>query len=168
MKNADYWIEKLNLIPLPGEGGYFREVYKSNETLKQTSLPERFTGDRSFSTSIYYLLNGKGFSAFHRLRQEEIWHFYEGAGLIIHIIDNEGKYEKKKLGPDFDNNETYQVVVKRGDLYAATLSSKNSYCLVGCTVAPGFEFEDWTCPVESDLVKEYPQHKEIIKNLSRL
>ena len=89
-------------------------------------------------------------------------------GLTIHIIDKKGKYEKQKLGPDFDNGETYQVVVRRGNLFAATLNSENSYCLAGCTLAPGFEFEDWTCPEESELLKKYPQHKEIIKSLSRV
>lgn len=88
--------------------------------------------------------------------------------LTIHIINKEGKYEKKKLGSNFDNGETYQVVVKRGYLYAATLNSENSYCLVGCTVSPGFEFTDWHCPDEDKLIKEYPQHKEIIKSLSRV
>ncbi|HJO91802.1 MAG TPA: cupin domain-containing protein [Victivallales bacterium] len=83
MKNAEYWIKKLNLAPLSGEGGYFKVVYKSDEIIDQSSLPERFTGNRSFSNSIYYLLKGRDFSAFHKLNQEEIWHFYEGLVTLI-------------------------------------------------------------------------------------
>lgn len=86
MKTADYWIKKLGLDPHP-EGGYFREIYRAAESVDQDALPERFSGSRSFSTSIYYLLGIGTYSAFHKINQDEIWHFYDGGCLNIHIIE---------------------------------------------------------------------------------
>ena len=86
MTNADYWIQKLGLERHP-EGGYFKETYRSCEVISKHAMPARFNGDRAFSTCIYFLLNKKDFSAFHAIRQDEVWHFYEGASLTIHILD---------------------------------------------------------------------------------
>ncbi|KOR28314.1 hypothetical protein TI03_05000 [Achromatium sp. WMS1] len=162
MQNADKWIQDLNLMPLPEEGGMYREIYRSQELITQAALPKRFTGDRCYATSIYYLLKYPEFSAFHRLKQEEIWHFYDGQALTLHIIDLQGNYAQKMMGRNIDNGEVLQHVVYAGQLFAAMPTYKDSYSLVGCTVAPGFEFTDLEIPSRKVLLNTYPQHKDTI------
>ena len=166
MKDAKYWIEKLALQPHP-EGGYFKETYRSNEVISKRALPDRFSGDRVFSTCIYYLLNEKDFSAFHIIKQDEVWHFYEGSSLTIHIIDREGVYHCEKLGRKIENGETIQAVVKSGCWFAAANNNIKAYSLVGCTVAPGFDFADFEMADRKKLVELYPEHTEIIKKYTR-
>jgi len=165
--SAEQWIKYLELVPLPEEGGWFKEVYRSNEFIPKDSLPNRFPGKRTFSTSIYYLLKGSEFSAFHRIKQDEIWHFYEGSSLTIHIIDPDGNYTQTKLGRNFDQHERMQATINKGWLFAATVNQQVLYSLVGCTVAPGFEFEDFEAPSRKQLLELYPKHKKIIIELTR-
>ncbi len=166
MKETNYWVEKLNLRPHP-EGGFFKETYRSNEIIPQNALPDRFSGERSFSTSIYFLLNKDNFSAFHRIKQDELWHFYDGSSLTVHIIDQDGAYFTKKLGKDIDGNETPQVMVYAGSFFAAEVNNKESFSFTGCTVAPGFDFDDFEMPDRKELLKQFPEHKEIIKKFTR-
>ena len=86
ISSAKYWIEKLNFEKHP-EGGWFKEVYRSEEVIPKKSLPEYFPGSRNISTSIYYLLEGDDFSAFHRIKSDEIWHYYEGNSAIGNYFD---------------------------------------------------------------------------------
>jgi predicted cupin superfamily sugar epimerase len=165
-KTAAYWIEKLNLIEHP-EGGYFREIYRSEETIPGEHLPERFTGPRAFSTSIYYLLEGNDFSSFHRLRSDEIWHFYTGGSLTIYIINSQGVLSQIFLGPNFDIGEVFQAVVPAGCWFAAQPNHIRSFTLVGCTVAPGFDFADFELGGRGELIKKFPQHKTIIEKFTR-
>jgi len=167
MQSAQQWIEKLGLIPLPEEGGMYKEVYRSAELIPAAALPSRFGGDRCYSTAIYYLLEHPEFSAFHRLRQEEIWHFYEGSPLIVHIIAPDGNYTQVTMGRDIDAGEQLQLVLYAGQLFAATLAQENAYALIGCTVAPGFEFEDFDAPARKVLLETYPQHRSIITQFTR-
>jgi predicted cupin superfamily sugar epimerase len=160
------WIEKLGLIPHP-EGGFYKEVYRSDETIAKSALPERYGGDRKFSTSIYYLLRGKDFSAFHKLKSDEIWHFYYGSSLIVHIFDSDGKYEQKNLGVNFEKEEEPQLVILRGSIFAAEVSDKNSFTLIGCTVAPGFDFADFELCKQEELLELYPDYSALIKRLTR-
>ena len=165
MKDANYWIDKLELQQHP-EGGYFKETYRSNEVIPKKVLPERFSGDRVFSTCIYYLLNKKDFSAFHIIKQDEVWHFYEGSSLTIHIIDQKGNYSTIKLGRDIENEESLQAVVKSGCWFAAANNNIEAYSLVGCTVAPGFDFADFKKPDRKELAELYPEHIEIIERFT--
>ena len=165
MKDASYWIAKLELQQHP-EGGYFKETYRSDEVISQNALPVRFGADRVFSTCIYFLLDQKNFSAFHVIKQDEIWHFYEGSSLTLHIIDQEGNYATLKLGREIDKGESLQAVIKRGCLFAAATDNTESYSLVGCTVAPGFEFEDFEMPDRNKLVERYPEHKTLIEKFT--
>ncbi len=167
MRNAEEWIRDLELRPLPEEGGWYNEVYRSDEFLAQRDLPARFGGKRTFCTSIYYLLKGSDFAAFHRIRQDETWHFYEGSGLVVHVIDPHGTYTQVKLGRAFDDGERFQATVKRGCLFAAAVSRPDSFSLVGCTVAPGFEFQDFEAPARARLLEEYPRHRDVILRLTR-
>ena len=162
MQDGAYWIEKLALKRHP-EGGNFRETYRSPEVVPMHALPERFKGDRPFSTCIYFLLNKKDYSAFHSVQQDEVWHFYEGSSLTLHIIDQKGKYSAVKLGKDLANGESFQVVVGAGCWFAAAVNNQHAYSLVGCTVAPGFDFADFEMADRQNLVARYPQHRELIE-----
>ena len=167
MRNAEQWIKELDMSPLPEEGGWFKEVYRSDEFIPKNSLPDRFQGKRTFSTSIYYLLKSDEFSAFHRIKQDEIWHFYEGSSLTIHIIDQRGTYKQIELGRDLSSGEHFQATIDKGVLFAATVNQQGSFSLIGCTVAPGFEFEDFEAPNRSRLLELYPEHKVVITKLTR-
>jgi predicted cupin superfamily sugar epimerase len=166
MNNANEWIQALQLERHP-EGGWYREVYRDDESIPHHGLPSRFSGERSFSTAIYFLLTGTDFGALHRLKQDEIWHAYAGTSLTIHTIDPEGHYETITLGRDIRAGEHLMVVVKGGWLFGETVDDPDSYALVGCTVAPGFDFADFEMPSRSELVEQYPQHRKIIEQLTR-
>ncbi len=170
--DARYWIDKLNLAPHP-EGGFFRETYRASLTLPRPALPPAFHGDRSASTAIYFLLEAGGFSAFHRIASDEMWHFYTGCALSIHLIDKSGRYVESKLGPNADQGERFQAVVPAGCWFAACLteqpcsSQPNPFALVGCTVSPGFDFADFEMARRSELVRAFPQHRTLIERLTR-
>jgi uncharacterized protein len=165
-KDARYWIEKLQLEPHP-EGGYFRQTYRSEVVLAREALPAGFTGARAASTAIYFLLEGKNFSAFHRLRSDEVWHFYAGEHLMVHVIDPAGKYSSIRLGCDLGAGEVPQAVVLAGCWFASHVANWKSFAVVGCTVAPGFDFEDFEMGKRDELVARYPQHREVIEGLTR-
>ena len=117
-KTAQYWIDRLNLTPHP-EGGYYRETYRSGLSIARDALPPQFTGPRLVSTAIYFLLEGNNFSAFHRLRSDELWHFYAGSPITVHVIEPEGSYSELQLGGDPDAGEVLQAVVKAGRWFAS-------------------------------------------------
>ncbi|HEV3307440.1 MAG TPA: cupin domain-containing protein [Candidatus Sulfotelmatobacter sp.] len=165
-KGAGYWIEKLRLEPHP-EGGYYRQTYKVDLILAKESLPAEFSGARAASTAIYFLLEGKNFSAFHRLRSDEVWHFYVGATLVVHVIDEEGRYAEILLGSNPDAGEVLQAVVTAGSWFASRVRDGKRFALVGCTVAPGFDFEDFEMGKREELVREYPQYRGVIERLTR-
>ncbi len=164
---AKQWREILGLIPHP-EGGFYRQCYRSAEAIAQRHLPSRFDGPRTFATAIYFLLEGDDFCAFHRIRQDEIWHFYTGSSLIIHEIDVHGEYKTTKVGADWRKKELPQAIIPAGHLFAATVSESDSYALTGCTVAPGFEFDDLELPGRADLLQRYPRHRRTIESLTRI
>ena len=110
-KDAAYWMKKLSLEAHP-EGGYYRQTYRADLVLTKAALPPRFSGARAASTAIYFLLEGENFSAFHRLRSDEVWHFYVGSTLVVHVIDEHGRYSEILLGSDPEAGESLQAVVK--------------------------------------------------------
>jgi uncharacterized protein len=165
MKTAEYWIQKLGLEAHP-EGGYYRQTYKSDLVLAKGSLPAEF-GARAASTAIYFLLRGEEFSAFHRLRSDEVWHFYVGSTLVVHVIDEGGRYSEILLGSDPECGEVLQAVVKAGSWFGSRVGDGSGFALVGCTVAPGFEFEDFEMGKREELVREYPEHRAVIEGLTR-
>lgn len=165
-RNAQYWVQKLQLEPHP-EGGYFRQSYCSKVVIAQEALPEGFSGPRAVSTAIYFLLEGKTFSAFHRLRSDEVWHFYAGEPLVVHVIDTDGKYFRIPLGQDPEEGQVLQAVVRAGCWFASHVADWKSFALVGCTVAPGFDFEDFEMGKREGLATLYPRHREVIEQLTR-
>ncbi len=165
MTDAERWIRDLRLQRHP-EGGWFREVYRADETIPRRCLPPRFAADRSHSTAIYFLLEGEDFSALHRLKQDELWHFYDGDRLTIHMIDPGGRHNTAMLGRHRDGGQRPMAVVKGGWWFGATAESE-SYALVGCTVAPGFDFDDFESPRRDQLLDKFPQHATLIRRLTR-
>lgn len=164
--SARYWIEKLKLEPHP-EGGYFRQTYRSEMTIGREGLPDLFTGPRAASTAIYFLLEGGNFSAFHRLRSDEVWHFYEGAPVVVHVIEPAGEYSAILLGSEAEAGQSFQAVVRAGCWFASHVADWKSWALVGCTVAPGFEYEDFEMGKREELVARYPKHRDVIARLTR-
>ncbi len=165
-QSAENWVEKLSLQPHP-EGGYYKETFRACEEILSDHLPKRFSGNRSVSTGIYYLLEKENFSAFHRIKSDELWHHYDGGALLIHIIDDKGDYEVIKLGKNLDQGEVPQAVVPYGEWFAAEPEDKTSFAFVGCTVSPGFDFADFELGKRDELLKQHPQHKDIIEKLTR-
>lgn len=165
-KNAGYWVQRLNLEPHP-EGGYFRQTYKSDLAIPRESLPDGFHGPRAVSTAIYFLLEGQNFSAFHRLQSDEMWHFYAGSPLMVHVINPAGEYSWILLGVDPEAGEVFQSVVPGGCWFASHVADWKSWALVGCTVAPGFDFADFEMGKRKELEGMYPRHREIIQRLTR-
>jgi predicted cupin superfamily sugar epimerase len=160
-KSADYWIEKLQLLKHP-EGGWYKEVYRSEEMIQSSALPSGFSGDRSISTSIYYLLEGNDFSAFHRIKSDELWHFYTGNSAIEIISIETGKLKRQFLGDNPQEYQYFQVVVPKNTWFAARLINKNGFALVGCTVSPGFHFDDFEM-ANQELIRQNPElEKEIV------
>ncbi len=163
-KDAQYWINHLGLSPHP-EGGYYRATYKSDLTIVRSALPSSYQGDRSASTAIYFLLDKGNFSAFHRIASDEVWHFYAGSSLVVYVIDPEGNYSELHLGSEED--EAFQAVVKAGCWFASRVRDAAGFALVGCTVAPGFDFADFELGVRSELIRTFPAHQKLIEELTR-
>ena len=157
-------ISTLKLNPHP-EGGYFKEIYRSKGVIKKDSLDFIKHGDRNYSTSIYFLLNQDDYSAFHRIKQDEIWHFYLGSTLLLHTINYKGDYKRIRIGNNIMEEEVLQYVVPAGTWFASELENKNEFALCGCTVSPGFDFNDFELPEKNQLLKLFPLHEEIINRL---
>lgn len=158
-------ITKLELQPHP-EGGYFKETYRSEGEINSDSLNPKYIGKRNYSTCIYFLMTSENFSAFHRINQDEIWHFYEGSPIRLHVISKNGDYTAHIIGRNFLKGEVPQLVVPGQHWFAAEVIENYSYSLVGCTVAPGFDFADFELPSRGELVSIFPQHEELINKLT--
>ena len=166
MNEIEAIIRDLKLEPHP-EGGYFRETYKSNGEISREHLGPDFNGKRNFSTCIFFLLTSGMFSAFHRIRQDEIWHFYKGIPIRLHMITAEGEYANVLIGNEFDNGEIPQFVVPGGVWFAAETFGENGYSLAGCTVSPGFDFDDFEMADREELLARFPQHRAVIAKFTR-
>ena len=160
------WVEALGLQPHP-EGGYFKEVYRSHETLPADCLPQRFDSARSVATSIYYLLEENDFSALHRIRSDEIWHFHDGEALSVEALSPAGERHTWTLGLDLEQNQQPMAVVPAGYWFGARLAESTGFALVGCTVAPGFDFADFEMADRADLERRFGEHAAWIQGLTR-
>jgi len=180
MVTAKQLIDLLGLMPHP-EGGYFAEVWRSPERLAVNALPPRYSGARSLSTSIYYLITPRSFSMMHRLRSDEIFHFYLGDPVEMLLLgpqsarDREGVEDEQApgyvavLGPDIKAGHRPQIVVRRGTWQGARLISKRNgaFALMGTTMAPGFEFDDYEEGIRKRLSEQYPEFADRIRGLTR-
>ena len=165
MKNAAFYKTQLQLKPHP-EGGYYKETYRSIGNIPPEAL-KGFNGSRSYSTAIYYLLERADHSAFHRIKSDECWHYYAGDTLLIHVFNNDGNYNCIKLGAGPDKQEVFQFVVPANTWFAAECAKYSSFVLTGCTVSPGFDFNDFEMADKQVLLKEYPSQQGLISRLCR-
>ncbi|WP_338763297.1 cupin domain-containing protein [Massilia sp. METH4] len=155
-------ISLLSLIPHP-EGGHFRETYRS-----QNRVTREGSGiTRSASTAIYYLLRGRERSTWHRIRSDEMWHFYAGVAIRIYVLEPDGGLDIVLLGnPLQHEGANFQALVPAGHWFAAECAEPEGHSLVGCTVAPGFEFEEFEIADEGLLEQRWPEHRELIARLA--
>jgi predicted cupin superfamily sugar epimerase len=160
-------IAKFDLVPHP-EGGFYKETYRSEGFVKKNSLSGVYSGERNYSTCIYFVITSASFSAFHKIHQEEIWHFYLGSSITIHLISPEGEYSVVVLGNNIINGEIPQYVVKGEWWFAVTVNEDDSYALTGCTVAPGFNFDDFILPSQKELIDLFPHLTQEISKLTRV
>ena len=165
MKSVSDIIKRLELQPHP-EGGYFKETYRSKGLINSENLEEAYSGDRNYSTAIYFLLTSDSFSAFHRINQDEVWHFYDGSPIRLYMISPEGELSSQLIGLNLEQGELPQFVVPGGHWFSAEVLNSESYSLVGCTVAPGFSFEDFQMIPRHELIEMFPKHKEIITKMT--
>ena len=165
MKNASYYIDKLNLTSHI-EGGAFKETYRSDMMLPKSCLTDDFKGDRNASTAIYFLLKHGQFSALHKIAADEMWHFYDGNPLCIYEITEAGNLLIHKLGHDLEGGETFQCVIKAGSWFGSRCEFPEGFSLVGCTVAPGFDFHDFELAQRQYLISEFPKYEKIITKLT--
>jgi len=168
MITAEDIIKKFNLMPHPKEGGYFIETYRSDEKIVNQYLNRRYEGDRCLGTAIYFLLTKDTFSEMHRLKSDEIFHFYLGDPVeMLHLYPN-GTSKKIIFGSDILNNMQPQVVVPKNVWQGARLLKEGVFALMGTTLAPGFEYQDYETGNREKLIKEYPEHKNLIISLTNL
>ena len=163
---ADYWRQHLQLESHV-EGGSFRETYRAKWKFPTSVLPAACKGERNASTGIYFLLEYGDFSAFHRIAADEMWHFYDGYTLTIYEIKPEGSLTIQQLGKHVHVGEQPQIVISAGSWFASRVEIADGYTLVGCTVAPGFDFADFELADRKELMAAYPAHAEIIESLTR-
>jgi uncharacterized protein len=159
---AQRLIRELNLQPHP-EGGFYRETYRSAERVVRAA-----TGDQGdASTAIYYLLCDGAYSTWHRIRSDEVWHFYTGGRLDVHVLQASSGLTTHRLGNILDDDRAaFQAVVPAGAWFAAECVHPGAFALAGCTVAPGFEFADFELADASALAKAFPQHADLVHRLA--
>ena len=162
-RTAADWIARLRLAPHP-EGGWYRETYRAAESA--TGLPARFEGPRSYSTAIYFLLAAGAVSRLHRIKSDEVWHFYAGDALLLSVIKPDGALTVHRLGPADDAGALPQAVVPAGAWYGAQLAPGGAWALTGGTVAPGFDFADFELGERAALLAQFPQHRALIEALT--
>lgn len=156
-------IQQFGLSPHP-EGGHYAETYRSAERVVRGASKVV----RAASTAIYYLLSEGAYSAWHRIASDEIWHFYAGHALDVHVLTPDGQQLTHRLGNALQiPGSSFQVVVPAGCWFAAELADPSGYAFVGCTVAPGFEFSEFELASTDDLLSAYPRHAPLIRRLGR-
>lgn len=159
MQTIEQLIEALQLEPHP-EGGFYRSTIRDEEKLQLAR------GERPLYTSIYFLLRSQDISHLHRLQSDEVWYYHGGSALTIHMIHPDGTYEAKKLGINIANGEQPQILVEKGTIFGSSVEAEDTYGLVGCMVAPGFDFVDFELFTQQELLELYPQHERIIKKMA--
>jgi len=164
--DAEQIIRQLGLKLHPGEGGFFRETYRSADTLAHQALGNRYPSDRSLSTAIYYLLTPENFSAIHRLRSDEIFHFYLGDPVTMLLLYPDGRGETRTLGQDVEAGHLLQALVPHSVWQGLYLKEGGRFALLGTTLAPGFDPEDFELGERNTLVHRYPKFSSLIERLT--
>jgi len=159
-------IECLGLVPHPEEGGFYKETYRSEETIQSQSLPERYTSPKAFSTAIYYLLTSQSVSEMHRLPSDEVFHFYLGNSVEMLLLHGDGSTETLVLGSNVFEGEIPQLLVTASTWQGCCLREGGTFALLGTTVAPGFDFLDYDRGEREELLSHYPSQRELITKLT--
>ena len=160
-------VKILDLLPHP-EGGFYKETYRSPLKLSAQCLPSDFSGERNIATGIYFLIEKGNFSALHKIKSDETWHFYFGDALDVIEIDETGNLKITAIGSDLLKGESFQYTVKANTWFGSRVRSGGNFSLVGCTVYPGFDFADFEMAKRSVLINQFPQHTSIITELTRI
>lgn len=163
--SAKDYIRLLNLQAHP-EGGYYRETYRDQNSYPLQDI-NGINGERNFSTAIYFLVEKENFSALHRIKSDEVWHFYAGDALEVIEIDERGELRFTKVGHHLEKGEVFQYVVKAGNWFGSRLAEGGNFALVGCTVSPGFDFADFEMAEREKLLAAFPQYTNTILALTR-
>lgn len=150
-------VAELNMQPHP-EGGYYAEVYRS-----PMEIPGK---ERQLMTSIYFLLTSDNVSNFHRIKSDELWFHHAGSPITVHVLNEVQGHIEIKVGSDILNGEHPQALVKGGEIFGSSVDTSESYALVSCVVAPGFDFQDFELFKRSELLDQFPAHSEIITRLT--
>jgi len=156
--SASSIIKRFQLLPHP-EGGYFKETYRCKADLVTDH------GPRNISTAIYFLLEEKNKSNFHRIKSDELWFFHQGNAVEIYILSENG-LQTVVLGNDITNNEVPQATIPANTWFAAKVKDEKGYTFVSCTVAPGFDFRDFEMAEREILVQKYPSHQALIHSFT--
>jgi uncharacterized protein len=167
MLTAEQIIELFKMKPLREEGGYYVETYRSAERIAKAGLPRRYDGARDMSTAILYLVTPDAFSRLHRVKGDEVFHFYLGDCVTMLKLHVDGSSEVVTLGPDIIKGHQVQTVVRGGSWQGCLLSEGGRFALMGTTVAPGFEFADFEEAQRQELLRQYPTHRELILRLTQ-
>jgi len=162
----DALIKAYGMKPHP-EGGFYAETYRSDGIIPKGALPPGFAGDRAFCTAILYLLPGGGRSRLHRIASDELWHFHLGGTLTVVELGSGGRATETRLGADLKNGERLQHRVPGGTWFGAYVGDGVPFALVGCTVAPGFDFADFELGERAALLKDHPDERKWVEFLTR-
>ena len=162
-------IKKFEMIPLENEGGYFTETYRSQELILKEHLPLRYKSARCFLTSILYLITPDSFSSLHKVASDEMFHFYLGDPVTMLNLFEDGKGQEIKLGSNIFCGEQVQYLVPKHTWQGAKLVKGGRFALLGTTVSPGFEYEDFILAkeYESEIINKYPEFSVLITELIR-
>ena len=156
MKNrVEELVKELSLLPHP-EGGFYKETYRSTQEI----------GNRNLQTAIFFLITDDNVSRFHKIKSDELWFFHEGSSLTVHTLDPKNGHQELRLGLDIASGESPQTLVTADTIFGSCLSEGKGYALVSCTVAPGFDFEDFQLYETQELLDQYPEHSAIVNKLT--
>lgn len=153
--SAQYFIDNLKLVEHP-EGGYYASTFHAEDPIAVRDV------ERPIYTSIYFLLRSQDISHLHRLKSDELWYYHSGSSLTVHMIYPDGTYEAKKLGLNLEAGEVPQVLVPKNTIFGSSVDDADTFSLVGCMVAPGFDFADFELFTQAELLADFPQHEAVI------
>ncbi|MBD3219207.1 MAG: cupin domain-containing protein [candidate division Zixibacteria bacterium] len=167
MLEAEDIIKKLGLKPHPNEGGFFAESFRSEEIIEKANLPERYSSGRAYSTCIYYMLTRETFSALHRLKTDEIFHFYLGDPVSMLLLYPDGHSKILTLGNDIIAGQKLQAIVPKNVWQGSFLNEGGRYALMGTTMAPGFDFDDYEHADKYEIIEKFPDRRQMIERLTK-
>lgn len=161
-----YWIKSLELQKHP-EGGYFKETYRNKNIWGKHSDNKLSGEERNLATSIYYLLDYTDVSCFHKLESDELWYFHDGSSLTLPMFMPDGSYQEAVLGKNIEGGHSMQIIIPAGTIFGAYVNQPGTFVLMGCMVTPGFDFKDFTLIQRDQLLRKFPDKRELIIKLTK-